>query len=299
MVLRGSAKRGETVLRAESREALRQTATSPAHPSHRRLPCSRFFVSAARPRIVSSSASTSPRSPDASVSTPRRADAIHVVAGWRRGLAVAAGLLMRVWCASLRVHFSEETRALVADDVRPALFVLWHNRLFAAARLSRMLRPQHPLHCLVSASKDGAWLSAFFESAGLRVVRGSSSRGGREAAVALVDVLREGHDAGITPDGPRGPIYVCKPGAVVVARRAKVRVVLLGICYENAWRLRSWDKFGVPHPFSAVHLRVEQLSATELEQADARERIESRLIALNPEFHTSAPSLGDRSGLVV
>lgn len=226
---------------------------------------------------------------------PNAATKIHVVAGPRRWLAVLAGLFMRVWCASLRVHFPEETRQLVSNDERPTLFVLWHNRLFAAVRLSRLLRPHHPLHCLVSASKDGAWLSAFFESAGLRVVRGSSSRGGREAVSALVDVLRAGHDAGITPDGPRGPIYVCKPGPVVVARRAKVRVVVLGIVYENAWRLRSWDRFGIPHPFSAINLRVEEIAPATLEADDAREFIEARLIALNPEC-SSAASLANGSG---
>lgn len=219
--------------------------------------------------------------------------------GWRRALAVVAGLLMRAWCASLRVHFPERTRLIVAEDPRPTLFVLWHNRLFSAVRLSRLLRPKHPLHCLVSASKDGAWLSAFFESAGLRVVRGSSSRGGREAVSALVDVLREGHDAGITPDGPRGPLYVCKPGAVVVARRAKVRVVVLGICYENAWRLKSWDRFGVPRPFSSVHLCVEEIAPAALAADDAREHLEARLNALNPEFSAAGLSSHGGSGSAV
>ncbi len=241
-------------------------------------------------------------SPNASAGTADAASAapgIHVVSGWRRWLAVLAGLVMRVWCASLRIHFPEETRLLVSRDERPTLFVLWHNRLFAAARLSRILRPHHPLHCLVSASKDGAWLSAFFESAGLRVVRGSSSRGGREAVSALVDVLRAGHDAGITPDGPRGPIYVCKPGPVVVARRAKVRVVVLGIVYENAWRLRSWDRFGIPRPFSAVNLRVQEIPPEALAADDAREIIEARLLALNPEFSgRSDIAAGHRSPVI-
>ena len=194
-----------------------------------------------------------------------------------------AGWIMRAWCASLRIRYSEQTRRLITQDEQPTLFVLWHNRLFAAMRLSRALRPTRPLHCLVSASKDGAWLSAFFESAGVRVVRGSSSRGGREAAGELVEVLRAGHDAGITPDGPRGPIYVCKPGAVVVARRAKVRVIILGIVYENAWRLRSWDRFGIPRPFSVVNFRVEEIPPDMVASDDAREVIEKRLRALNPE----------------
>jgi hypothetical protein len=184
---------------------------------------------------------------------------------------------MCAWCLTLRLRLSPETRRLFAGDQRPALFVLWHNRLFASAELSRRLRPARPLHCLVSASKDGAWLTDFFESVGLRVVRGSSSRGGREAAAALVDVLRAGHDAGITPDGPRGPIYGFKLGALVVARRARVRVMLLGIHYEQAWSLRSWDRFLIPHPFSALFLHVVEVPAPSLAGDDALSRIEALL----------------------
>lgn len=169
----------------------------------------------------------------------------------------------------------------MSDDERATLFVLWHNRLFVAAELSRRLRPARPHHALVSASKDGAWLSAFFESVGLRVVRGSSSRGGREAVLELVDVLRGGNDAGITPDGPRGPIYVCKPGVVTVARRSRARVVFLGIHHADAWSLRSWDRFELPRPFSRVEVRAVAWEAEEFDVDDALARVESTLRGLN------------------
>lgn len=201
----------------------------------------------------------------------------------QRALVAVAGTIMRVWCASLRIQPTAETRRLFASELQPTLFVLWHNRLFAAAEFSRQLRPTRPLHCLVSASKDGAWLSAFFESVGLRVVRGSSSRGGREAAAALVEVLRAGHDAGITPDGPRGPIYGFKPGALVVARRARAQVVLIGVHYANAWTLRSWDRFLLPHPFSTVRIHTEAVPREIFDDEDARGWLETRMLAINGE----------------
>lgn len=216
-----------------------------------------------------------------------------MIGGWKRLLAGTAGLLMRAWCATLRLRVSPESRRRISDP-HPALFVLWHNKLFVAAELSRRLRPARPLHGLVSASKDGAWLTAFFEKVGLRVVRGSSSRGGREAVAALVDVLRSGHDAGITPDGPRGPIYECKPGAIVVARRARARVLLLGITYEHAWQLRSWDRFLLPRPFSTVNLCVRELSKEELRAPDARERVETILKEINPESDARSESAHGR-----
>lgn len=218
----------------------------------------------------------------AAASAPsKRNQGPHVIAGWKLGLAWLAGGLVRAWCATLHLQADARARRMLAGDDRPTLFVLWHNRLFVAAELSRRLRPARPLHGLVSTSKDGAWLSAFFESAGLRVVRGSSSRGGREAAAGLVEVLRAGHDAGITPDGPRGPIYVCKPGAVVVARRARARVLLVGLHHEHAWTVGSWDRFQIPRPFSRFRLLTEELDEESIAAEDARERIEAVLRALN------------------
>jgi lysophospholipid acyltransferase (LPLAT)-like uncharacterized protein len=206
-----------------------------------------------------------------------------VVAGWKRAIAWVAGGIVRIWCATLHLQADSRARRLMAGTTRPTLFVLWHNKLFVAAELSRRLRPSRPLHGLVSASKDGAWLSAFFESAGLRVVRGSSSRGGREAAAGLVEVLRAGNDAGITPDGPRGPVYVCKPGAVVVARRARARVLIVGLHYENARTVGSWDRFQIPLPFSRFRLTAAELEEDLVAAEDARDKIEAALRDLNRE----------------
>jgi hypothetical protein len=88
---------------------------------------------------------------------------------------------------------------------RPIIFILWHNRLFLAAEISRGTDGGHPIYGLISASRDGAWLAAFFSGRGPRAVRGSSSRNGREAATALVDVLRSGlrrRDHARRPAGP-------------------------------------------------------------------------------------------------
>lgn len=207
----------------------------------------------------------------------------QVIHGWKRGLAGLAGCLMRLWTLTLRITLSGESRRLLAGLDGPCLFVLWHNRLFAAAEVSRRFRPERPLHSLVSTSKDGAWLTAFFNSVGLRAVRGSSSRGGREAVSALIAVLRAGHDAGITPDGPRGPCYTCKPGATIVARRAGVPIMLVGMHFEAAWRLPSWDKFYLPHPFSRVHLRLRELPASQLRGENSQAELERALQELNAD----------------
>jgi lysophospholipid acyltransferase (LPLAT)-like uncharacterized protein len=182
----------------------------------------------------------------------------------------------------------EDLRNYMTKD-RPVAIVLWHNRLFLAAEIVRRYRQGRPAYALVSASQDGAWLSAFFSLAGLRTVRGSSSRLGREAATALVDVLRQGHDIGITPDGPRGPCYELKPGAVIVPRRTGAPLVLVGAEFESAWRLRSWDRFYVPKPFSRVRMRCEVIQPEQLADRDAAiAMLRERLLALNPDRNEGA-----------
>ncbi|MBL9198856.1 MAG: DUF374 domain-containing protein, partial [Opitutaceae bacterium] len=161
---------------------------------------------------------------------------VHQIAGWRRALLWPLGVLLRLWGRSLRFDATPEDLRAYAKRDEPVAMVLWHNRLFLAAEIVRRYRGGRPAYALVSASQDGAWLSAFFALAGLATVRGSSSRLGREAAMALVDTLREGHDIGLTPDGPRGPRYELKPGGIVVARRAQAPLLLIGAEFESAWR---------------------------------------------------------------
>ena len=111
-----------------------------------------------------------------------------------------------------------------------------------------------------------------------------SSRLGREAATALVEAMRAGHDVGITPDGPRGPCYDMKPGAVIVPRRTSAPVLLIGGEFASAWRLPSWDGFYLPRPFSRVRVRCELLSNDQLADRDAAtELLRGRLLAINPD----------------
>ena len=210
---------------------------------------------------------------------------MHAVSTWRRVLLWPLVRLLRLWGMSLRFD-------MTADDVRncakcdgPVAFVLWHNRLFLASEIHRRFRPQRPLYALISASKDGALLTAFFTMVGgLRAIRGSSSNFGREAARALVEVQREGHDIGITPDGPRGPCYDLKPGAVIVPRRTGAAVLLVGGEFESAWRMKSWDGFYLPTPFSRVRLHCELITNDQLAERDAAAaRMHARLLALNPD----------------
>lgn len=107
---------------------------------------------------------------------------------------------------------------------------------------------------LISRSRDGGLLSALLGRWGFQTVRGSSSKGGREALASLVDAARAGKRVLITPDGPRGPRHEMKPGAVVVAHRAGVPLVLCRVRAAVAVHGTHWDRFLLPLPFAAIEL---------------------------------------------
>lgn len=203
----------------------------------------------------------------------------------RRLLLRVLSAAMRLWTRTLRIRLEPADAALLADVGRPTLILFWHNRLFVAAELYRRYRRPHATYGLVSASRDGAWLAAFFQLVGLRAVRGSSSRRGREAIAELTGRLRNGADAAITPDGPRGPIYSFKPGPAILVRRSRVRVLCIGMRFSSAWRLRSWDRFILPRPFSRVTVHCRMIEPGEIPDGfeECARDLRSVLLELNQE----------------
>jgi lysophospholipid acyltransferase (LPLAT)-like uncharacterized protein len=209
---------------------------------------------------------------------------INEVQGWRWfALWLLAGLV-RAWTKTLRFKADAATHRRLTEFAEPAAIVLWHNRLFVSAEIFRRYRFNRRVYGLVSASKDGAWLAAFYRLIGIHPVRGSSSNFGREAARQLIDVIRAGHDVGITPDGPRGPLYTVEPGVLVVTRRTNAPMVLLGAEFPQAWRLKSWDRFYLPWPFSEVRMRSELLLAKKADGSKlTADDVRAALLAINPD----------------
>ncbi len=208
---------------------------------------------------------------------------VFEIGGWRRFALRLLGVVARLWGRSLRFALTPEDRRNITNNEEPLTIVLWHNRLFLAAEIVRRYR-RRPAYALVSASQDGAWLAAFFSAIGLRTVRGSSTHLGREAVSALIERLRAGFDIGITPDGPRGPMYDFKGGAYIVTRRAGAPALLIGSRYQTARRLKSWDGFYLPMPFSRVQLFCRVVTPAELRAPEmTMQALRDRLLAINPD----------------
>ncbi len=106
------------------------------------------------------------------------------------------------------------------------------------------------LHILISSHRDGEIMARVLERFGFRLVRGSSGKGGRGALLEMIHLLKQNRDLGIATDGPRGPAEVMKPGVAQLARLSGKAVIPIAFAASRATRMKSWDRFLIPHPFS-------------------------------------------------
>lgn len=191
-------------------------------------------------------------------------------------LGVLLGLLARAWLATLRVHVVSHPALDEVQD-RPWVLAFWHGTQWPLLAWRRRRRTV----VLVSLSRDGAMQSRALALQGLRVVRGSSSRGGARGLVALVRTMkRDGADAAFAVDGPRGPRGIVKSGAVVAARLAGAVIVPMGGAVRRGIVLRrAWDRFAIAWPFTRVDVVLGR--PVDPRDFDARREVEIALDALN------------------
>ena len=156
---------------------------------------------------------------------------------------LGAGVI-RVWGRSWRRVTVPEG----APGAAPRIYVFWHAGLLALTFTHRGRGGA----VLISRHADGELIARTIERLGFVTARGSSTRGGGRGLLELMARAAEGCEIGITPDGPRGPARRFKPGAILLASRTGLPIVPIGVGARRERRLRSWDGFRLPAPFTRV-----------------------------------------------
>ncbi len=173
---------------------------------------------------------------------------------YTRPFIIFAYYLIRVYSLTFRLKVINEDKwkTLLKQD-KPVLLCAWHQQFFSAIRHFKTYSRFNP-GLMISQSKDGDLIAGVAKRTGWHTPRGSSSRGGKKAANAMITHLRaHGFGAHIL-DGPTGPIGKVKAGAIKMAREADAIVIPFYTHAENAWFFNSWDRFMLPKPFSKVTL---------------------------------------------
>jgi len=205
---------------------------------------------------------------------------------WRTRALIEFGYgLFRLWTKTLRFRLEDPHNGVGLVRDRPVIFAIWHNRLLMLPPPFDRWFPTRQSIGLISASRDGDLVSILIERSGYGTIRGSTSRKGVIALRQLVEALAAGNNVLFTPDGPRGPVYEVSPGVIFVAQKSGAPIVPLHPEYSSCWRLKSWDRFCVPRPFSTVRFiigpAVHVDPATDAEQFEAnRLRLQDVMLSL-------------------
>ena len=140
------------------------------------------------------------------------------------------------------------------DASKPFILAFWHGRILM---MPYCWPGDRRMNMLISRHRDGGLIADTIGWFGLKTVRGSTAKPGRErdkgATAALMEMLRKvkaGEYIGITPDGPRGPRMRASDGVAAVARLAGVPVIACAYGTKRRRLLSSWDRFVVPLPFT-------------------------------------------------
>ncbi|MBV9345844.1 MAG: lysophospholipid acyltransferase family protein [Gammaproteobacteria bacterium] len=175
-------------------------------------------------------------------------------------LAVPLGLgLIRLWwrsARSVRVLGAEHLHAALARA--PSLIpCYWHQHQLYCGKY---LLAQRPLGLapgwLISPSVDGELGAMLVRRVGGAVIRGSSTHTGARALRDYYQALvKEQVSPVITPDGPRGPRFQFKPGALLLSQMSGRPILPMAYAASRAWRIK-WDKFVIPWPFARIVIAI-------------------------------------------
>jgi lysophospholipid acyltransferase (LPLAT)-like uncharacterized protein len=160
------------------------------------------------------------------------------------------------WCRITKV-IGEQQIATALARAPSFIPVYWHqHQLFCVKHLLQQRAAGVKLGFLISPSVDGEIGAMLVRRLGGEVIRGSSSHTGARALRDYYQALaHEDISPAITPDGPRGPPWKFKPGAVLLAQLSQRPIIPLAYAASRAWKIQ-WDRFVIPMPFARIVIAI-------------------------------------------
>lgn len=164
-------------------------------------------------------------------------------------------LMIRGVCSTLRweVRGREHLDSILSTGRLP-IFTSWHTCILSATWFWR----DRGIVVMSSVSRDAEYTGRVIKRFGYGTARGSSTRGGGRALAELAACLDNGLEVAFTIDGPRGPAYVAKPGAVTLARHTGQAILPFHIAANRCFELSSWDRLKIPLPFTRALVLIGQ-----------------------------------------
>jgi lysophospholipid acyltransferase (LPLAT)-like uncharacterized protein len=192
-----------------------------------------------------------------------------------KGLAVYAELLSKT-CQVVIDGFEGITDIL--EGSAPIIFSSWHGQTHMLLPAFRNHLDFSRMAMIVVEDQREAVLSSFGDAIGAQLfpmIRSDTTLAGARRMIALMQALKAGKFAYITPDGPDGPYKVSKEGVVFLAARLGAWLIPLGAYCRPCYRIRRWDRYTLPLPYSRIRVVVGQ--PMRVSRDDERQQILSEL----------------------
>ena len=156
--------------------------------------------------------------------------------------------------------------------------VTWHSELLIAPKVYRKLRKKQKTAAIIAQHHDGEIIARTLNFLNILPLRGSSRRGAKAVLIAAIKALKEGYSVMITPDGPKGPRYTMSDGAVALALRSNLPLMVVNYQAEAFWQLNSWDRFVIPKPFTTLNIYHQVVTLSEMQKKEAKTHLLKQML---------------------
>ncbi len=135
------------------------------------------------------------------------------------------------------------------------------------------------VNVMISDHFDGEIIAKTISMFGIKPLRGSSRKGAARVLMGAIKAIREGENVALTPDGPIGPRHSVSDGAVTIAAKSGVPIVVINVVPEKYWQAKSWDRFVIPKPFGAIDFYVsDPIDIKGLQKDEAKSLLKERML---------------------
>ena len=166
-----------------------------------------------------------------------------------------SNILLSLFCASCNWKIiGKENLDNAIKKNKPVLLTLWHGRfLFVSYFITKW---KYSSYAIAGHHRDANRIALILSNWGFKLIRGSSSKGGKDVIKKMIKHFNNNATICITSDGPRGPIHIAKSGSIKVSMESNATILPVTGIASKYWKINSWDKFILPKPFSTIYLKI-------------------------------------------